>query len=176
MTTTGNRFARPETRGEEQQTQEGEYPDQYRLTYGNENYTSDEIRGFGTSKPFAFLSNVGGRSTNLSEIVGEAPINKRPQTGISQSRKPVKEATGQAEDISLFVNSNVDKTEKIKEKKPKPQRPQTVNIATLMQRNDSAGTMKSTKQIIIRAQKPPLGAMTTVGDEPSKRPMTATDK
>jgi len=170
MSMTQNRFARPETRGEEEQLS-GEYPEQFRTTYGNENLT-DEARGFGGIKPFAFLSNVGGRNTNLSEIVGEAPINKRPNTGISQSRKPVKEPTGQAEDISLFVNSNVDKTEKVKEKKPKAQRPQTVNIATLMHRNDSAGTMKSTKQIIIRAQKPPLA---TVGDEAHKRPMTATD-
>jgi len=133
-------------------------------TQSNEN-AGEEARGLGSMKPFSFLSNVGGKQTNLSEIMGEGPVNKRPNTGVPMSRRPMKEG----EDISIFVNSNVDKTEKVKEKKPKTERPQTVNVNTLIQRTESAQSMKTTKQIIIRATKPPV-----TGEEISgKRPMTA---
>ena len=101
-----------------------------------------------SNKQFAFLSNIGGKNTTLTEITGETQKLLRPQSEIPQARQLV---SGKTEgDISIFFNSNVDKSEKPEPIAKKIPRTHTVSAASLLTRTESGNYKSSSKRIIIR--------------------------
>ena len=144
---------------------ENEYYDQQGMTFEE---TTSPINDLGF-KPYAFLSNVGGKQTSLKDISSQEDRNKGKQDReVTTSRKS---NIQNPESIKIFNNSNVDKPEI----SGKLERPHTVGLQDI---NSRMLKNSNTAAIISKTSKRPETSKAVVElpdifDSSTRRPMTA---
>lgn len=118
-------------------------------------------------KPYAFLSNVGGKQTSLKEIAQEEKPKGKFDREVTTSRKSNIQNPG---DIVIFNNSNVDRAEKT----GRLERPHTVSIHDINSRVlKTSNTTIAISKTMKRPETSKVPELPDIFDSSSRRPLTA---